>query len=405
MIPSTSFDRTFRTIWLWSLGFFGLAVLTGFLFRLGMIVSLPGGLSLTNIRHAHSHLMFFNWVTPIPMAFIARYMVRDVPSAARPFKQCIYSVMAIGAASYPFFLFFGYRSVQIGGTDFPVSVVLSGLVMIGWYVFTGIYLNHRSRSPERLPRLFYDASLLMLTVSSLGAWGVAVLQFAGVEQPLLPTAMTHFFLTVFTEGWCVLITLGILYEYSGIDLSPFSQQWLVAPILLGAPLMFPFGIMEGLLTPALLVTTRVGAFLVSTGLILNLYLLRKQIGQPYWRWVMGLLLLKIVMQLGAAALPSSIWLGEHGLRILYIHVLLLGFVSLTFFSARQSLYHSGPNTSLKWINAAILLVLISLVMISGWWPDMFLPSNVYRVIAGIALIPFFAILIEWMMIFRNNDYS
>ena len=32
---------------------------------------LPGGLAYVNVRHAHSHLMFFGWVTPALMGLIA----------------------------------------------------------------------------------------------------------------------------------------------------------------------------------------------------------------------------------------------------------------------------------------------------------------------------------------------
>src|SRR5690625_7783009 len=53
-----------KRIWQLSLFSFLVAAFTGFLYRYGLFYPLPGDLGFANIRHAHSHLMFFNWITP-----------------------------------------------------------------------------------------------------------------------------------------------------------------------------------------------------------------------------------------------------------------------------------------------------------------------------------------------------
>ena len=58
----------------------------------------------------------------------------------------------------------------------------------------------------------------MLVLSSFGAWGVALIQFGGIENPLYGTALTHFFLATFTEGWAVLMAVGLMYEYLKPDM-------------------------------------------------------------------------------------------------------------------------------------------------------------------------------------------
>ena len=62
-----------RLQWAWqgALAFFVLAGLTGVLFRFGVAEGVTFGFNLGYIRHAHSHTMYFGWVTPALMALIA----------------------------------------------------------------------------------------------------------------------------------------------------------------------------------------------------------------------------------------------------------------------------------------------------------------------------------------------
>lgn len=395
-----SFNPTFRTVWLWSLGFFILAAFTGFLFRLGMNIPLPFDLSFTNVRHAHSHLMFFNWVTPIPMVFIARKIVLKAPLSAGNFRNCIYTTMAVGFASYPFFLLNGYRPVSLGSASLPFSVIFSGLVMVCWYWFMMIYIKNRSSARQDLSLALYDSALIMLGISSLGAWGVAAFQFSGVDNPMFSSALTHFFLTTFTEGWCILAALGIMADISGIREVSVSHTWLTAPVLLGVPLMFPFGMSAGVLTETLWISARAGAFIVAASLSVSFYFLFKKMNHPLWLIALIFLGLKIIMQLGSSILPSSIWMGEHSLRVLYLHLILLGFVSLVFFTAYHQVNNSLTRVGLYSIFSAVILIILSLVMLTGYWPEILMPQNLLVAVTVIAVLPVFAAIAEWIIIWK-----
>ncbi len=400
--------KTFKSVWLWSLAFFILAGFTGVLYRFGMFYSLPVELSLNNIRHAHSHLMFFNWVTPVPMLFIAAYICRSVPAAASEFKRTIYTVLIIGFASYPFFLFYGYRSVPIGGAELPFSVILSGLIMIAWYWFISVYLKYRPNSKAGLPRLFYDSSLMMLFVSSLGAWGVAVFQFGNIDNPLLSSAMTHFFLAVFTGGWCVISAIGIIYHILEINRSAIPESWLIAPIVLGVPLTFPFGLPVELLTNQLLIVASFGAILVVAGLSANLFLLMKlRRIRLIWWWLVtvNLLIAHVLMLFGGGVFPFLLWIGEHGLRVLYLHVILLGFVSMTYLGAWHSLHRSMNRNGLKFFVFAILLLLIMLFFSSGLIPATWLPGWHFQALLWISFLPAAAGIVEFIIHWKTNPDS
>lgn len=390
-------------LWQLSLSCFILAGLTGFLYRLGLTGSDLWGLSLENIRHAHSHLMFFGWAVPLPMYFIIRKVSREI-NANGPNILMTRMAMAslfLGVASYPFFLIYGYHPVPVAGINLPFSVILSGLVMLCWYGFMAGYWRERKHVKTDLSIQFYDGALLMLLICSLGAWGVAVVQFSGIENPLSGKALTHFFLATFTEGWIVLTLLGLLYERMdiGMENPPVAPGLLVGLILFGAPLTFPYGISEGLMTPELLLTARAGGLLAAAGLALNLYLVFRRAAAGivwYWKIILLLLSLKAIAQFSASVLLANFWMSDHGLRIFYLHLLLLGAFSFGLFAALQS--QLNVHKGLKSIAVSILLMLASLVLLTPFWPSSWFASWQFYVIAGVAILPSVAAAYYWSMV-------
>ncbi|WP_069131528.1 hypothetical protein [Rhodohalobacter halophilus] len=400
-------EKFLRNIWLWSLLFFLLAALTGLAYRWGLFTGDSFNLRLSNIRHAHSHLMFFNWVTPVPMGFIAFQFSKSVPELLRPMKWSIGTIMAIGFLSYPFFLLYGYHPVPVGSAELPFSVMLSGLVMIGWYWFGWLYLKYRNRVEKTLSLIFFDGALVMLVVSSMGAWGVAVAQFGNIDNNLISGALTHFFLTTFTEGWCILTALGVIYYFVEGDIEvPFDRNWLIAPIVLGAPLMFPFGLNVELLNESLLWTAKAGSLLVAMGLGVNFWFLIRALSKkvsPVWMFVFALLAIKVMVQLAAVFLPATLWLGQHGLRVFYLHLLLLGFVSTLYFVAIHSVFLKSPKIGLYLFVGSVLLLLSTLVLISGLWPMAWQPVNVYFWVTVGAALPSLAVLVELVLMYSRSD--
>ena len=384
--------RSLELLWQIPVACFILAGLTGFIYRLGLIGTDLWGLSIENIRHAHSHLMFFCWAVPLPMYFMIHKVNREIRDTG---PNILMTRMALGSlflglASYPFFLFYGYRPVLLAGMDLPASVILSGLVMLCWYGFMAGYWKERKYIDSDLAMTFYDASLLMLFVSSLGAWGVAAVQFAGLENPLFGKALTHFFLATFTEGWIVTVLLGIVYDQFRVELKNvrIAPGLLAGLILFGAPLTFPYGISESLLTTQLLLAARLGGLLAAVGLALNLYVIIRQADIKiawYWKLVLGLLALKVVAQTLASVLPSEFWMSAHGLRIFYLHLLLLGAFTLGLFS--RLLIDERALPGLRAVSVSVILVLISLLWLTPLWPPAWHSGWQFYATAIIAILP------------------
>lgn len=400
-------NRTLNLLWQLPLACFILAGLNGFLYRLGLVGVDLQGLYLNNIRHAHSHLMFFCWAVPLPMYFMIKKVHRQIHDTGPPILMARMAMAALifGLLSHPFFMFYGYRPVPIAGMDMPLSVIFSGLVMLCWYGFIASYWKERKFVDSDLATQLYDAALLMLFVSSLGAWGVAVVQFSGVDNPLLGMALTHFFLATFTEGWVVLVLLAVMFHKLNVDehTLPVSPALIAVLILIGAPLTFPYGISEGLMSPKLMIAARFGGGLVAMGMLLALFVVirQKHTQLPwYWQLVIGLTAVKAVAQLAASVLPSAFWMANHGLRIFYLHLLLLGAFTFMLFVAIAMQQQSRKE--LAFLAVTIIAVLISLMALTPFWPSSWFGANWFTVIAVIAVLPSLAAGWFWFNINRNK---
>jgi hypothetical protein len=97
-------------LWQASIACFLLAGITGFVYRLGILGWMSGELSFGNVRHAHSHLMFFAWAVPLPFYIIMQKIVERTGKYIQGENWMKYSIAAtllFGLLAYPFFLFYG----------------------------------------------------------------------------------------------------------------------------------------------------------------------------------------------------------------------------------------------------------------------------------------------------------
>jgi len=389
---------------LWNLSLFSfvLAGTTGFCYRLGMIGDLPVNLNMENIRHAHSHLMFFGWAVPLPLYILYQHLRSKTTGNERGtvlMKNSIVAGLMLGLIAYPSFLLYGYRPIPLGSTTLPLSVMLAGLVMVSWYCFMIGYLKIRRVLSGYDNQRWFDGALMMLFTCSLGAWGVALLQAVDPTNQLFTKAMTHFFLATFTEGWVVMIVVAIVLNKLKVRDKkwPLSPNLLLGSIVLGAPLTFPYGISKSLLTPILLNTARVGGLLVAGGLLVILYRIFKsgELKNTIWIWPVGLLGLKALMQLTASIIPATFWLSDHGLRIFYLHVLLLGAFTLTI----SGFLYEQANASRLFFNlfaGAVTIVLLSLILMTRFWPQMWGGQWIFKTVAAVAILPVIAAFVLWM---------
>lgn len=410
-ISATELTISLSRLWKISLGCFMVAALTGVIYRLGMVGLLPAwlGLSLDNIRHAHSHLMFFGWAVPFPLVVLLNHLL-DRGGQNRPgiswMRFSLAGALLFGMLAYPFFLLYGYRSVEIGFVSVPLSVIFSGLVMICWYGFLWGYRKVRGVLDADASQPWFDGGLIMLLVCSLGAWGVAIVQAVDPNNYLFMKSLIHFFLATFTEGWVVLAVIGILV----LKLRPGTDYWKIRPnfwlgcIVIGAPMTFPYGISEFMLSPMLLMVARLGGALAAIGLlgVSYIFILSGSWRHQLWGWAIGLLIFKAVMQLVASVVPSSFWLSDHALRIFYLHVLLLGALTLTM-SAWLQKRSRISECYFYAVVIAIFAVLASLVLPTRFWPAAWSGVWIFYTLLAVAILPPLAMGVQWMAISTSQN--
>lgn len=388
----------YRWIWVCSLGLFVVAALTGVLFRFGMVYGWTGGFDLEHIRHAHSHLMYFGWGTPVLMTLIWTLLPHGATREwGRAFRWVVGFILGAAVLAYPLFLRFGYTPVQIGSARLPIAVVGASLNMVGWYGFVGLYVATTRALRRTVAIRLWDLAVLALVLATLGAWGLALVQPIGIESPILAMALTHVFLDLFSEGWFVLGVLGVGFALLESETDGRSEWpiWLVA---LGLPLTFLLGLPQSALSPAVLWIGRMGGTVVGICMLALAIQLGQRLGSAQKRWLwaipIGFLVVKACAQLLGSMIPA-LWLGgSHALRILYLHLMLLGFVSLGLVAAGQRIWPLPHERPLKALYGAVGGVILSIVLLVPDVPNGGLDA--YAMAAWVALLPVLAL--GWLLV-------
>lgn len=387
--------------WRCSLAFFVLAGLTGAFYRFILANGWNTGLELTNIRHAHSHVMYFGWATPALFALIAHHVLgRTGATVPRSLVWILIGTFAAALSAYPLFMAFGYSSVEIGDARMPIAVISSTLNMFAWYAFVAFYVR-RTRGLERDAALqLWDIALIFLVLATLGAGGLAFLKPLGIENPSVASALTHVFLDFFSEGWFVLGVLGLAaaqFTKARADIRKGSIYLLCA----GLPLTFALGMPSVLVPTSLKVLAAFGGVLVGVGLlgvIADLYRASRDIGMGWaWSVPIAFLAIKALGQIGISAFPTLDWSSMHGLRVLYLHTMLLGFVTLGLVAAARHVWSGAGRMSTPAFYVSVVLVVVSLI---GLTPLLPMPWSPFAAAAWISLMPVVAA--AWMIVERGS---
>lgn len=369
-------------LWWAALVCFVVAGLSGTLLRFGFLLGLPWGLDASNLRHAHSHLMYFAWATP---AIAVHWLVRRYGGKRDGTGMAAgWAALLLGVVAYPFFLIAGYGPVALLGRNLPLASILSGFNTFAWYLL-GAWHFAAHRGVQRTPALrLMDVAVAGLWLSTAGAWGRAALQFAGARAgagavtELLGGLAVQLFLGAFSHGWLLLATLGIALTSvagegaparTGLTRGKAATMLLVAglpgasfagvidPVALGAPVAV--AVLLGLSTLAF----------VSGAAWHGWLLARHVVSGRRWEWMPFVIWLAVTLvMLAGSALPAlAAWGIRMNLRILYLHVLALGVASSGLMTAAHDRWQ-GEGAPAPWaFGAAVLLLLAGVVSLSLQW--------------------------------------
>jgi len=397
-----------RRMWIWSLLALLAAGASGALLRLWMAGGFPSGIQYVNVRHAHSHLMFFAWVTPALMALIAARLPaltgRSLPAGMR---WSVGITLVFGMLSFPPFFLWGYELAVIGGLRLPLSIAISTLNLLAWYAFALFYRRAVKAARPSRPLKLWNAALLFLMAASLGAWARAVLSAFKINDPFLAAAAVHIFLDLFSNGWAVLGLLGLAYAAKP-ELVRRQSGWEDPLLLLGLPLSFLLAVPVHLVPADLRTLASAGGLLAAAGLFLHLRVLWPVYKGEFWAgWGAPLALLAVKAGLDAAiTLPALASWGEAaGLRILYLHILLLGSVTLALVTAGLQQWYASIQRQMRWLGWSAFVLLGSLLPLTGLWPAALGGSWRLWAAALFAGGPSLALIYILLRIWRDNEYK
>jgi hypothetical protein len=368
-----------------------LAAGAGILMRFGLLTGLPFGLLHGDVRHAHSHLMFFGWITPVLMLLLLNLQQKPLGTAAR--SILVLTLLAALSSFLPFLLS-GYRFTSVAGHALPLSMITSGLNGVAWYAFSVLYLL-RMRGVRLTPvNRYFLVALGLLFISSLGA-----VALAGVGMlkggPVLTASLATFFLDLFAEGWFGVALLGIAHARRP---AAARQPAVRAGLLLlgiGLPLrsLAELLLANGLTVFAPLVAT--GSLLAGLGLLASLGPLWRELllqKLSLWHVSLGLLAVKGVVDVALSGPGFAAWSDAAGLRVFYLHAYLLGAVTLGLVQAVREQLGSVAFRAPWLLAAAVLLLIASLLPLTGAWPAALAGSWAPVAAAWLSAAPLLAVL-------------
>jgi hypothetical protein len=372
------------------LGAFALAALTGSSLRFGMLHGFPSGLEFVNVRHAHSHLMYFSWVTPALM-MLMMVALRGWGMRVRGTGVAGLALLA-GLTTFVPFLLSGYGLLRVGSALVPLSMITSALNGVAWYAFVGVYVAATWGRARSLPLRAFDAAIFLLVLASMGALGLAGTGLAGAADPAWMRALVDFFLDLFGEGWFTLALLGLAYAALRPRAGGHVAERGVEILTLGlvvrslAALAAPTGL------PWLGAAVAIGTGLAGAGLLLAVAPLWRSGVTRWWALPLAFLTLKGAIEIALAWPGAAALVDALALRIVLLHAFLLGGITLGLVAAARSAFGPAAARSPAWLEAAVLALLASLLPLSGAWPRGLSGSWALPVAAWVSLLPAVAVL-------------
>lgn len=327
--PAT--ERTVRVYLIIALFAFVVAAATGALLRFGLGWGMPAwALNYTAIRHAHSHLMYFGWVSLALMAliwrFLSGYTGRNLPPSVH-WQMGITAVLAL--LSFPAFWVNGYGLTRIGALSLPLGSITATLNGLTWFYFAWLYRQESSRLAARsLPVQLWDWAILLLLLSSGGALGLVAMVMTGADSLFLQQTFLHLFLDLFAVGWFTLALLGVLWAWIARR-TTLPARLPVLPLALAIAPTFFLGMSPALVAPPLFWIAGIANAVAGLFLLWHVAAFLRQREHLPWliRW--GVLLLAVHGLIGLVVLWPGVWAWSGGtqLRVYFLHNLLLGWVS------------------------------------------------------------------------------
>ena len=303
-----------------ALSFYVVAIGLGLLLRASFLQPIPW-LSFGNALHAHSHTLYFGWAG-LGLMWLA---FQRIGASGRAVKAVLWSLVVISVGTFAAFLHSGY--------SLP-GIVVSTAALVVWSVAVGVWWRS-ARGQSGLEIAFLRAGMIYVLLALGGAIARVVLLATKWGTPFHAKLSVFVFLHAF--AWFFLFTtmavlLGHLRK-RGVTFNERPLRLSLTVMALTAWTGAPLGVIGGDVG-WMGAVSRMGALIVAAAGILWVRSLWRASGELRGsernaiRSLAGWYALKLGMEAsGAFGLAAWAAQARHP-AILYLHVMLVGFVSL-----------------------------------------------------------------------------
>jgi hypothetical protein len=173
----------------------------------------------------------------------------------------------------------------------------------------------------------------------------------------------------------VLAVLGLAHAFRPAGSLTGAQErrsrWGENLIVIGLPLVFLLAMPVNLVPVEVRFIASLGGLLVIAGLLVSVWALWPAVSSSLtgWRVPLALLALKTLVGMGMILPAAALWAQRNGLRVLYLHLLLLGFITFGLVVAARETWGRAAVPGQRWLVATVVILLLTLLPLTGLWPE------------------------------------
>jgi hypothetical protein len=293
-------------------------------------------LDYKNILHAHSHVAFLGWVFTSLFTLIGIIFLKDTRKNNKQFTIQFVTAQVAVTGMLLAFLYQGYG---------PISIFFSALHMtVSIWFAVSVYQACKPAKDQASPLSikFLFSAIAFMVLSSLGPLSLPVISKALGSASHLYSNAIYFYLHFQYNGWFIFTLLAFLFkklEDNGVKYSLYNATVFYRSMLISCGLSFFLSILWSGPAPIIWIAGGTGAILQCVALV-SFFIFLKQLK---WKTtgilrilalcILTAFTLKIVLQLlSAFPLFAGMASSFRGFIIAYLHLVVLGIVSLSLFA-------------------------------------------------------------------------
>ncbi len=291
------------------------------------------GIQFSNILHAHSHFAFAGWITLALVTLMVFEILPESLSSKRSYSQFFTGIMITSWGMLATFLYQGYGLY---------SNIFSALFIFVTFAFSYVFIRDILKTDtDRAVKTLIISALLCLVLSSVGPFTLAFMMAGNSTNNLLYKDSIYTYLHLQYNGFFTLSVFALLLHalYKNFTVQQLGKVRIFASLVSFSviPTLF-ISYLWHYTNWGVLISASIGIFFIVISIAYFFIALRsikdhRFTIQPFIRRI-GIIsiiafLLKSLLQTGTI-IPSlgKLVYGDRAIIIGYLHLVLLGFVTL-----------------------------------------------------------------------------